>query len=154
MLSEVSRVLRPGGLLLLCEWAHSVFFQPLSMATFPAISRYYATIDQRMRSEGIAELVPDLIPNLLQQTNAFEACIRVQRHVMPIGSWHSDPHLRHLGERFREPFMTWMESMRPFLRQGGYSNDQINSLIHDCEDEMQGAEGLFMVYYTFWTYRL
>lgn len=157
MLDQVSRVLRPGGLFLLCEWANNTFVQQTSSsrpaAQIPATTHYQAAVTECMRARGIPELAPDHIPVLLRRTNAFDA-ITIGQHVLPIGTWHPDPNLKRLGGLFRESLVTWMESMVPLLRDGGLSDRQISSLIHECIAELEGTEGMFAVYYTFWTRRL
>lgn len=153
MLNNASRILRPGGLILLCEWGQQPLLLPSAIRQIPFVTRFHqAYTDSLHRVKGINELVTQ-IPNLLHQTNTFHE-IHVQEHVMPIGDWSDDGWMKSLGERFRECIKIFLDSARPLLRQGGYSDDVVDSLVRGYHDEMTHAEGVVAIYYTIWATRL
>jgi len=156
MLDEASRILRPGGLLLLCEWDN---YPTLLLSTsdpstrIPAAYRFhYALSDSLARVNGITALLAH-IPHLLQRTGAFGS-IYVCKHIMPIGDWFPDRRLRNLGFQFRESVKVWLDSSRPILREGGYSDWEIDALIGGYRNEMETVSGMVSIYYTIWASRL
>jgi len=153
MLSEASRVLRPGGLLLLGEWAHNLAILPLpssnsAIQQIPATSHYYDVVNECMR---ITELVPNRIKDLLRRMGAFGE-VHVESYVMPIGDWNPDPRMRTLGTRFCRA-SEMLDSLRPLLREK-YPDRDVELWIRSCRDEMGGTRGMVAVYYAIWTRRL
>ena len=144
MLSEASRVLRPGGLLLLGEWAHNLAIFPLassnSAVQIPTTSHYYDVINECMRVTG---LVPNIV-DLLQRMGAFGE-VHVESYVMPIGGWNPDPRMRTSD--------MLLDSLRPLLHEK-YPDRDVELWISSWRDEMGGTRGMAAVYYAIWTRRL
>jgi len=157
MLCEASRTLRPGGLLLLCQWDRSPALchsTSDSGTQIPGAHGFYrAFIDCLERVKGIRQLPPDYIPDLLQRTNAF-GDIHVRKYIVPIGDWPSDYRVKNLGVQFRDSVKVLLDSSRPLLRQGGYSDGLVEFLIHAYRNEMYTVGGMVSFYHMIWASRL
>lgn len=149
MLKEAARVLCPGGLLLLGEWAKTPTLTQSGTQIPRAFLLCSAFLECLHRVKGITDFLAE-IPRILRRLDAFSD-IRVEGTFVPIGDWC--PSLGELGDRCRDGLKIWLDSIRPLLRQGGYRDVDIDSLVRGYRDEMDNVKGLGLPFYTISAFR-
>lgn len=145
MLREASRVLRPGGLILLGEWVHP----PVDSSTGespPGIAAFCKALDSSLLSEYAIENIPPFLPDYISGLGAFDD-IQSRDYHMPIGDrvWPS-PHAEDLGAKFRETLEIWTGSAAMVLKKAQYDEDTIERLVDGFMGEIDSIAGLQITY--------
>jgi hypothetical protein len=148
MLEQVSRVLRPGGLFLACEWGRFVSMHggldPLQAA--PRSCEFFAAVSAALEQRGIVPVAQNLVA-WLRESGHFER-VKPRMFCVPIGNWPDEAHMRGLGVAFRDVMFTYAESMRVVLVEGGMHVVQADALVNGYQHEMNTVRNMVGVYYT------
>ena len=145
MLSEASRVLRPGGSILLGEWIH-LPVDSSTGTTPPGVAAFCQALDSSLFSVyGISNIPPDLI-EYVSQSGGFTG-IQYRDYHMPIGdcAW-SSPHAKDLGIKFRQTLQIWADSAVMVIERAGYDEDEIKRLVDGFKEELVSVAGLQITY--------
>jgi len=145
MLSEASRVLRPGGLILLGEWINL----PVDSSTGrspPGVAGFCQALDTSLLSEYRIPNIPPYLTDFISQLGGFDD-IQSRDYHMPIGDWAwSSPRAKDLGSKFRHTLRIWAESAAMVLAKAGYEEDFIKSLVDGFTGEIFNTAGLQIAY--------
>jgi len=142
LISEIARVLQPGGLLLLGEWDMAVQMASGGSvaAGAPAFFQFWETVRNSLRDRFHINLQAARgLPDLLQQTGAFTN-ITARALVVPIGPWSTDHVLSEVGELLRRVWIELASSLRPVLLAARPENqvhtlsESFVSLLEDLEE--------------------
>ncbi|KAF4586271.1 S-adenosyl-L-methionine-dependent methyltransferase [Pleurotus pulmonarius] len=143
LLTEVARVLRPGGLFLSSEWIRAACVHPNLGVTpeshIPNLVRFFAMLRAALASRYGTRTLAPYVPDYLAETSHFvniDAC----RVYVPIGPWVEDPIMRQIGKAYRKAFRTYVESVKPLLLQvyGG----TLQELYDGIGEELRERRGL------------
>lgn len=145
MLTEASRVLRPGGLILLGEWIHL----PVESSTGrspPGVSAFCRALDSSLLSEYAIESIPPYLADLITQLGGFEDT-QSHDYYMPIGDLaRSSPHAKDLGVRFGQTLAIWSDSVAMVLTKAGYDQDTVGRLVNGFMGDISNVPGLQIAY--------
>jgi len=145
MLSEASRVLRPGGLILLGEWVHL----PVDSSTGrspPGVTAFCQALDSSLLSEYAIEKIPPYLTDFITQLGGFDD-IQPSDYHMPIGDWaRSTPRAKDLGVKFRQTLGIWTESAAMVLAKAEYDEGVVKGLVDGFMDETFNVAGLQVAY--------
>lgn len=145
MLSEASRVLCPGGLILLGEWIHL----PVDSSTGrspPGVTAFCQTLNSSLLSEYAIENISPYLTNFISRLGSFDD-IQSRDYYMPIGDWaRSSPRAKDLGVNFRQTLEIWTESAAMVLAKAGYDKDVVKRLVDGFIGETFSVVGLQIVY--------
>jgi len=145
MLSETSRVLRPGGLILLGEWIHP----PVDSSTGsspPGVTAFCQALDHSLLSVYAIPNIPPYLTEFISRSGSFND-IQSRDYQMPIGDWAwSSPHTTNLGINFRQTLETWSQSAVMVLKRAGYNEGEIDRLVDGFMGEISNTAGLQIAY--------
>lgn len=138
LLGEIARILRPGGLLLSGEWSHSIFVESDEdlHRVSPRLSEFFQLINPFMHAYS----VEPVIAQFLRGDERFVG-VEENEHNVPL-----DDSPR--GERMKLAVIEYGESLRPFLLDSGISDERINVLLRNMQNELETTHGLFLRYHT------
>lgn len=154
LLTEIGRVLRPGGLFLSCEWGryssiHPAFHQDPA-TVLPGATRFFETLDYALEHCRGIQYIPRL--ELIHQSDLFTAITAVDYH-MPIGSWPIEPQAQAMGKGFRTALKKYADSVTPLLREGGLSEAEAEILKSDLLHELRTVPGVVSNYHIIYATR-
>lgn len=144
MLSEASRVLRPGGLILLGEWVHP----PVDSTgrSPPGAAAFCQALNSSLLSEYAIQDIPSYLIEFVSQLAGFDD-IQSHDYYMPIGDWaRSPPHTKDLGVKFSQTLGIWAESAAMVLAKAGYHEDVVKRLADGFMGEISDVAGLQIHY--------
>jgi len=144
MLSEASRVLRPGGFILLGEWV----YPPVDSTGGPppGVAAFCQALDSSLLSEYAIQNIPPYLVDFISQLGGFDE-IQSHDYYMPIGDWaRSPPHAKDLGVKFRQTLAIWTESAAIVLAKAGYHGDVVKRLTDGFMGEIFDVAGLQISY--------
>ncbi|KAH7882073.1 S-adenosyl-L-methionine-dependent methyltransferase [Phlebopus sp. FC_14] len=152
MLREAARVLRPGGIFFSGEIGRYVAFASGYVSdpniAAPGAARFYQVINRLLDRENLYEITKD-IPGWLRGTGSFTDG-RTQEHLIPIGDWHPSARKKRLGRAYLETMITFAESLKSFLHDGGLNDREIESLVAAYVNDLKTVPGMVGVYHTVW----
>lgn len=145
MLTEASRVLRPGGLILLGEWIHL----PVDSSTGsppPGASAFCKALDDSLLSEHAITNIPVRLTDFIYQLGGFDD-IQSHDYHMPIGNWGwPSSRTKDIGVKFRQTLEIWAESVVTVLARAGYDEDEARRLKDGFIGEIFSIVGLQITY--------
>lgn len=145
MLTEASRVLRPGGLILLGEWIHI----PVDSSTGrspPGVSAFCRALESSLLTEYSIGDIPPYLADFISQLDGFEDT-QSHDYYMPIGDRaRSSPNAKDLGVRFGQTLAIWSESVAMVLTKAGLDQDLVGTLVDGFMGEISNVPGLQIVY--------
>jgi hypothetical protein len=92
------------------------------------------------RSQGKEPCPGPLFRGLLKEAGFRD--IHVQKHVLPVGTWPADPHLKHVGAWNYLQINEGLEAITYaiFTRQLGYSRKEVDVICANIRREMRSSE--------------
>ncbi|KDQ65156.1 hypothetical protein JAAARDRAFT_202378 [Jaapia argillacea MUCL 33604] len=160
---EVTRMLRPGGLLILIEPdtepivdGHLKSCPPAPLPTSLGGSKRKRTLThipsnyasgapgwfalweayrKGLEAQNIDVTVPQRLGSFVNQTDAYET-ISVQEAMIPIGFWPTDPTLLTIGQLAWMEFDLLLPAMRPHLLSSGIPEWKADILIGDAQRDL------------------
>jgi SAM-dependent methyltransferase len=176
LLSEIARVLKPGGLFLGGEWARGVRFAPnrpfqQSATHAPGTHAMFEAISGVLNHrQGIfGSFAPHIRGWLLGSSN-FHNVVE-KKCFMPIGpwatcddaetlrgdiqegrfslmdSWDVTRHLRIIGRYYRGVVDRYAKNMSPMLSEGGLPRERITQLLRDHRRDLRDVNGMVTTYH-------
>ncbi|KAI0322208.1 S-adenosyl-L-methionine-dependent methyltransferase [Amylostereum chailletii] len=138
-LHELTRILRPGGLLILIEFdlrpiadGALITGQKSGIPGWCALSK---TIRDCLAARGVDVTVPSAMGQLLHDVGLYDKVL--QQHAdIPIGFWPKDPTLLTVGQ------LAWMNSdllvlaIRPLLLSSGIPEAEVKTLIEEAQRDL------------------
>ena len=137
MLIEASRVLRPGGLILLGEWIH-LPVDPTTGTSPPGVMAFCKALDSSLRDSYEITNIAPYLTEFVSQLDAFDN-IQSRDYYMPIGG-------TALGVKFRPTLEIWAESAKTVLARDGHNEDAIEGLAGGFLDDIFSVAGLQIAY--------
>ncbi|KAF9784650.1 S-adenosyl-L-methionine-dependent methyltransferase [Thelephora terrestris] len=144
MLTEASRVLRPGGLIFLGEWFHL----PVDAAGVspPGVVAFYQALNSSLYFDYWIPTIPPFLVQIISQLGGFDD-IQTRDYCIPIGDWAPNA-ARDLGVEFRNTLKTWVESATVVIAKAGHDEAAINKLVYDFLSDIFNIPGLHIAYRT------
>ncbi|KAJ6588065.1 S-adenosyl-L-methionine-dependent methyltransferase [Mycena capillaripes] len=152
LLTEVARLLRPGGLFLSGEWSRYLTFHPdyapgTQTTDALAVTTFFSHLHAALALRRLHPVFPPVAP-LLEHTGAFNE-ITTREYYMPLGPWHPESAMKPLGRAFRTVFLRYMASVRPMLIESGVvSTEELDDVYARAEREVREVDGLLAVFNT------
>jgi SAM-dependent methyltransferase len=157
VLQEVGRVLRPGGLFLSYEWERSPTFHPTLEVHLPShvpgACQFYDTLTRALDTCRGIQPIASRVPLFVNNSGLF-ADITISCYYMPIGPWHDDPSMKMLGRAFRASLLRYIDSVKPLLREAGYSEAEIDDITGAYIHELKTVRGMVSTLHTVHARRL
>ncbi|KAG6849012.1 hypothetical protein H0H93_011995 [Arthromyces matolae] len=157
VLEEVGRVLRPGGLFLSCEWGWYPSFHPAlgldPSEHAPGISGFFDALNQALDTFCGLQPIAGTVPQLLTESGYFMN-ITPSLHYVPVGAWHTDLEMQSLGRAFRATLVRYADSVKPLLRDAGWTEVQIGGVMEAFLHDLRTVRGLVAVFHTVHARRL
>ena len=141
MMAEASRVLRPGGLILLGEWIHLPIDH--NGGSPPGVTAFCQALGSSLLYEYAIPNIPPFLVDFVSQLGGFDD-IQSRDFYMPIGDWA--PRAKDLGFKFSQTLQIWVESAAMVLAKAGYKDDAVKSLVGGYIDDISNIPGLRIVY--------
>ncbi|KAF9464756.1 S-adenosyl-L-methionine-dependent methyltransferase [Collybia nuda] len=141
LLREITRLLRPGGLVLLIEPNLTPLVDGKSAGDSSSDSglRGWLTLWETYRAcltrKGIDVTVPECLGNHLMATKSFER-VMVQDGNIPVGFWPSDPHLLTVGQLQWMDYELFLPALRPLFLSFGMPQSTVHRIIADAQQDL------------------
>jgi len=131
MLAEASRVLRPGGLILLGEWINP----PIDFAgrSPPGVTAFCQALNSSLLTEYSIPNIPPHLTDFITQLGGFDD-IQSRNCYMPIDF------------KFRETLKTWAKSAATVIPKDGYNEAVVDMLEDGFVSEISNIPGLYVTY--------
>lgn len=131
MLAEASRVLRPGGLILLGEWINP----PIDFAgrSPPGVTAFCQALNSSLLTEYSIPNIPSHLTDFITQLGGFDD-IQSRNCYMPIDF------------KFRETLKTWAKSAATVISKDGYDEAVVDMLEDGFVSEISNIPGLYVTY--------
>jgi len=156
ILQEVSRLLRPGGLFVSCEWGRYVAFDPsfqqVPSIDAPASVKFFDAITNALALRGIQPIAHQ-IPTFLANSGCFTD-ITVEQKYIPVGVWPSDLPSQNIGADCLKVHERYADSFKPLLLETCSSAAVVERVITDYIQELHTVSGLVDVLHTVHARRL
>lgn len=145
MLSEASRVLRPGGLISLGEWINPPV-DPSTGSSPPGVAAFCQALDNSLLSVYAIPNIPPYMTEFISRLGGF-GDIQFHDYQMPIGDWTwPSPHAKDMGIKFRQSLEIWTESAAMVIAGARYDKDEVKRLVDGFMNEISSVAGLQIVY--------
>ncbi|CAE6516933.1 unnamed protein product [Rhizoctonia solani] len=164
---DLHRVLRPGGLINICEVENYLFetdgppYDTVAYRTLPALSKGLEFVRAAMQKQGIDLSAVHHIPDWLRPNSSFwtqtglkyqipPARVQVAsqgfRHIrkqvvlLPTGTWHPDPAVKQVGALITRVWTLAWRQLEPALVEYGLTQEEANEICKQAMDELAHKE--------------
>ncbi|KIY72196.1 S-adenosyl-L-methionine-dependent methyltransferase [Cylindrobasidium torrendii FP15055 ss-10] len=142
--SEVARLLRPGGLVILVEPdLNPAVNEPLEdIAAELDLSGWFAlweTYSACLRHQGIDTSIPNRIPDIVASSGMFQDTVKRIAEV-PVGFWPRDDVSLTVGQLQWMDFDLLLPALRPLFLHCGIPATKVQSLIEDAQRDLYNPE--------------
>jgi len=157
LVSEIVRLLRPGGMVLLGEMDYSITTASGRnlAAEAPDFFQWFETVRVFIRTRlGLDMNSPARLPQILHE-KGFRS-ITTRAYAIPIGAWAGDPVGRQIGEMNRQVWLEFVNTTRPMLMEVRRNEQQVDRLIAGVRtllEELPQGVRLLSRYHTIWALR-
>ncbi|KAJ3999143.1 S-adenosyl-L-methionine-dependent methyltransferase [Lentinula boryana] len=140
-LREITRLLRPGGLVLLIEPDLIPIVNGKPVALAPAglgggdWSTFWETYRNCLRRQDIDTTVPQRLTDMLTTTGAFENIVKRDGNI-PVGFWPKDPLSLSVGQLQWLDYDLFLPALRPMFLFHGLTENQVRSLITGAQRDL------------------
>lgn len=136
---EISRILRPQGLFLACEWIPGIFTRNgtnVSRVTSPATE----ILDQLLNLSSRLRLFCDplLIPRVLGESASFEN-VATERHLVHLDN-------TAIGQRAKRSVLDFTEASRYCLLDAGLDLTEVDRYATALRSDLENGVGLCLIY--------
>jgi len=141
LLREISRLLVPGGLVILIEPDLMPLADGKSPAHFPdglGAPGWFAlweTYRACLSRQGIDVTVPQRLTDMLLATRAFENIIKRDGNI-PVGFWPTDSDLLTVGQLQWMDYDLFLPALRPLFLTAGLPETKVASLIANAQHDL------------------
>ncbi|THH20705.1 hypothetical protein EW146_g734 [Bondarzewia mesenterica] len=140
-LHELTRILRPGGVLILIESdlrpiADGKLTSSPSKSGIPGWCALADAFRNALTMRGVDVSVPERMANMLADLDVHYDVVRQQQADVPIGFWPKDPTLLTVGQL---AWMNWdllLLAARPLLLSSGLPEWQVKNLIAEAQRDL------------------
>ncbi|KAF8921217.1 S-adenosyl-L-methionine-dependent methyltransferase [Mucidula mucida] len=146
LIREISRVLRPGGLVILIESELTPLYTPaegvaphLNVSTWYALWQVYMTCLQR---HGVDPTVPTRIDDIVVSTGRFENVVKRNGNI-PVGFWPEDPVSLTVGQLQWMDYELLLPALRPLFLTCELP-DRVDKLITEAQQVLYNPEARLM----------
>ncbi|KAF7321118.1 Methyltransf-25 domain-containing protein [Mycena chlorophos] len=170
LLAECARLLRPGGAFIAGEWSRMIFTMappptggppvptPITPQLAPFLHAFLGALHTALITppNPLPATAPLVAPLLAAQPHFYvQNTITPASHLFPLGGWHPDPAMQHIGRVFRNIFRRYMDSVRPLLdAKSGMPQAQLNQLYVGVHQEIRSVPGIWGLYNTVFARRV
>ncbi|CAE6480937.1 unnamed protein product [Rhizoctonia solani] len=163
LIFDLHRVLRPGGLVTICEVENNLFdidsppYDTLAYRTMPSVCKALEFVRAAIQKQGIDLSAVYHIPDWLQPNSHFwtqtgqkyqispttvQAVSQGFRHIrkqvvlLPTGTWHPDPAVKQVGALTARTWALAWRQLEPTLVEYGLTQEHANELCKRAMDEL------------------
>ncbi|KAF8598269.1 S-adenosyl-L-methionine-dependent methyltransferase [Ceratobasidium sp. AG-I] len=167
LIFDLSRVVRPGGLIAVCELENHVFevdhppYETVAYQTFPCTARAIDYIRAAITDQGIDLSAIHKIVEWLQPSSQFWAetaekygiptarkivasrgfrDIHREIVLIPTGTWHPDPNVQQVGSLASRTWIFAWKQLEPLLVEGGLTPKQAHEVATSAIEELHRTE--------------
>ena len=142
-------MLRPGGLLISCEWGQDVTFHPDwanngdPALHVPNAQVFFNAVAQAFQSVRNIPPIASRIPSLLESSPLFEN-VTPRVFYMPIGPWPDgmqDMNGQEMGRAYRASLRRYADSVKHLLYEAGWSRNNVEVLVQAFKEELTRVGG-------------
>jgi len=136
-LIEMRRLLKPGGMLLLCDmemaaWARDGVDPWLRI---PTICKYTDCVHSQLLAQGIDLTFMPFLGTWLREIGGFDVVEDTVTSV-PVGPWDTDELQREIGAMARDNIMSALYSCHPLMARLGKTQEEIDQLAAQARREL------------------
>ncbi|KAK0197041.1 S-adenosyl-L-methionine-dependent methyltransferase, partial [Armillaria mellea] len=139
LLREISRLLRPGGLVILIESNLTPIIAPSSPSSSQQDASgwftFWETYHTCLRRQRIDPTVPQRMVDLLSATGTFENIAKREGNI-PVGFWPREPLSLTVGQLQWMDYELLLPALRPFFLTVGLPETKVRSLIADAQQDL------------------
>lgn len=139
LLREISRLLRPGGLVILIESNLTPIIAPSSPSSSQQDASgwftFWETYHTCLRRQRIDPTVPQRMADLLSATGTFENIAKREGNI-PVGSWPREPLSLTVGQLQWMDYDLLLPALHPFFLTVGLPETKVRSLIADAQQDL------------------
>ncbi|KAK0240070.1 S-adenosyl-L-methionine-dependent methyltransferase [Armillaria nabsnona] len=139
LLREISRLLRPGGLVILIEPNLTPTIDPSSPSSSQHDASgwftFWETYHTCLRRQRIDPTVPQRMADMLFATGTFDNIAKREGNI-PVGSWPRDPVILTVGQLQWMDYELLLPALRPFFLTVGLPETKVRSLIADAQHDL------------------
>ncbi|KAF9501017.1 S-adenosyl-L-methionine-dependent methyltransferase [Pleurotus eryngii] len=137
LVHEISRILKPGGLVILIEpdLMPIADGKPADDEGLPGWFAFWQTYRGCLKQQGIDTTVPSRLPQFLSATKAFHHIVTQDGNI-PVGFWPKDPLLLTVGQ------LAWMDcdllipALKPLFLHAGLPESKVTKLIKEAQQDL------------------
>ncbi|KAI0352068.1 S-adenosyl-L-methionine-dependent methyltransferase [Trametes cingulata] len=147
--AETTRILRPGGLLLTCEWSRTISTNDGSEVSMraPRACAFLNCLRDLLQARGVVHPSDAMI--LDRRLTAVESAV----FQFPIGGWPEDPEWKAIGLRYLYTLTEYARSLVSFLEEE-LPVDAVQGLIEGFLQDIHGKDSLVSTYISVHAVRL
>ncbi|CAE7157503.1 unnamed protein product [Rhizoctonia solani] len=163
LIFDLHRVLRPGGLVTICEVENFLFevdqppYDTIAYRALPALSKGLEIVRAAIQEQGVDLSAVYQIPDWLRPNSSFWTQtglkyqispshvqtasqgfrhIRKQAVLLPTGTWHPDPAVKRVGALTARVWTLAWRQLEPTLVEYGLSQEEASDLCKKAMDEL------------------
>ncbi|CUA71324.1 hypothetical protein RSOLAG22IIIB_09506 [Rhizoctonia solani] len=167
LIFDLHRVLRPGGLVTICEVENYLFevdqapYDTIAYRTLPALSKGLDIIRAAIQEQGVdlsaVYQIPDWLrpgssfwtqtglkyqipPSRVQAASQGFLDIRKQVVLLPTGAWHPDPAVKQVGALTARLWSLAWRQLEPTLIEYGLTQEKANGICERAIEELAHTE--------------
>ncbi|RDB28437.1 Secondary metabolism regulator laeA [Hypsizygus marmoreus] len=146
LIDHISRVIRPGGLIIMIEWDFHVWdhnYKQVKLGTHeigpPWWARWLAFAQIAVRNSGGSADAAEKLHSWISNHPAFEDVVS-EDFWIPASHWaRGDEFQMRLGATMRDDILAFLNSGRPLLLGSGVPEPIVNEIQHNAAMELKGA---------------
>lgn len=136
-LLEIKRLLKPGGILVMCDMEMAVWMRDGSdpWMHIPTLCMYTDAVHQALLQQGINVANQPLVGSMLRDIGGFSEVEDTVTSV-PVGTWDTDWLQQEIGIMARDNIMLALVACHPLWHRLGKSQEEIDKLAQAAHEEL------------------